>query len=720
MCREGPRTSVPEHARASRRFATSERRNRAGRRRDAPQQSSGTAHQLRGRRQELDEIRRLLGTSRLLTLTGAGGCGKTRLALQVASELAGEFRDGIWAVDLGPVSEPGLVANSVSATVGIREGWYRPLTDSLGDYFRSRHALIVLDNCEHLIDACAHLVEPLLRAAPHLRVLATSREGLGIAGETVWRVPSMATPEARRLFADRAVAVQPAFVVTDENAATVADICRRLDGIPLAIELAAARLNVLSVDQVQARLSDRFRLLTGGSRTAIARQRTLEATIDWSYDLLAEVERLLLCRLSVFPGGWTLEAAEDVCGGSGLESEMMLDLLSRLVDKSLVNVEDGADGSRYRCLETVRQYARERLLQSGDAKRVRDRHSRFFLAFVRRAEPALVEADQALWLTRMQSEHDNMRSALEWSLDGHTGEDSGLEMAAAMSWFWIKRGHLGEGRVWLERALANDGASSRLTAKALAGLGSITFFQGDYPTTKQVAERSLEIGRAVDAPAEAVLSLGLLSVLAFESGDVDRSVHLARECLDAAATCGEPWRASPALQCLAYQAMQAGDFDEACRMSQEALGHCRRKGDTWGIGMCLSDLALFRVLQGHYTEAEHFCGEALAATRELGDRLLTAFFLSFLAGAQSGRAATVGPRSCGERCTHCSTASGRLFNPHTRCGLATASSRRRKRRSARARSTRRWRKAAPCRWIKPFNSLRALGHDSSSLLMAHS
>ena len=307
-----------------------------------------------GRQREIAEIRRLFSSTRLLTLTGAGGCGKTRLALQVAADLLEQFRDGVWVVDLAPLSEPDLVPQSAASVLKVQEGPNRSLGEVISDYVRPRQLLLVLDNCEHLITACAELAETLLRAGTGLHILATSREALGISGETVWHVPSLSLPapaqalspealleyEAVRLFVERVAAVEPMFAITKANMATVAEVCHRLDGIPLAIELAAARIKVLSVEQINVRLKDRFRLLTGGSRTAGARQRTLEATVDWSYDLLSEMERRLLCRLSVFAGGWTLEAAEDVCSGEGIERDEMLDLLSRLVDKSLVNVEE--------------------------------------------------------------------------------------------------------------------------------------------------------------------------------------------------------------------------------------------------------------------------------------------------------------------------------------------------------------------------------------------
>jgi predicted ATPase/serine/threonine protein kinase len=606
-----------------------------------------------GRRKEIDEIRQLLSTNRLLTLTGAGGCGKTRLALHVASAVLVRFPEGVWLADLGPLSEPSLIPQTVAAALGVREGPGRSLRDALREYVGPRNLLLVLDNCEHLIAACADLVEPLLREAPGLHVLATSREGLGIAGETIWRVPSMSVPapaepltrealehcEAARLFADRAAAVAPAFAITGDNAASVAAICCRLDGIPLAIELAAARLNVLSVDQIDVRLNDRFRLLTGGSRTAVARQRTLEATIDWSYDLLSESERTLLCRLSVFPGSWTFEAAEEVCAGGGIDREQMLDLISRLVDKSLVNVEDVARGDRrYRCLETVRQYGRERMVRSEDAERVRERHLQFFLAFARRAEPELVRSDQALWLKRLQTEYDNLRSALEWCLETAGHGQTGLELATVLSWFWIKRAYVFEGRKWLDRALtAASGASPRLQARALNLYGLLTISQGDHSAASSVLARALALAREAGDQAEIAWSLGFQALVALYSGEIAESARLAVASRAAAIESGELSRQGPALACLAHQAVSEGNYARAFQLTAEALVLFRATGEKYVEGWHLIDLAHFQLLAGDYVEACDSSLELIHLFSELADSISAAYGLAILAGAHAAQ-----------------------------------------------------------------------------------
>jgi non-specific serine/threonine protein kinase len=606
-----------------------------------------------GRDRAREELHRALAGARLVTVTGAGGCGKTRLALRVAADLLPEYPGGVWVVDLSTLSEPGLVAPTLRATLGIRESASRTLEEALVGCLRARRTMLVFDNCEHLIAEVASLVEQLLRQVDSLRVLATSREALGLPGEIVWRVPSMALPadaplpalaeiadcEAVRLFADRAMAVDSTFALTAHNAAAVVEICRRLDGIPLAIELAAAKLRVLSADQLHDRLKDRFRLLTGGSRTAVARQRTLEATIDWSYDLLSEPERVLLCRLSVFAGGWTLEAAEEICHGEGLDRPSIVELLSNLVDKSLVNVDAASGGERrYRCLETVRQYGRERLVRLGQSERTRQRHLDVFLALAARAEPELQRANQASWLARLELEHANLRSALEWSLDDQRHGIVALEMASRLAWFWMKRGHLGEGEQWLARALAAAaGAPPDLRARALFGTGLLSFFRGDYSRCSAAFDQCLTHAQRSGDFVIAAMGLGVKAFVAMESGDWAEGVRLAGDSAAAARASGVPWVECLSLQFQAWDAMRTGDLERAIGLTEHALALLEGLGDLWSIGLHTSDLALFHLLQGQLDQAEAVCATGIQLFQQLEDRFGLSCFLAILSGVSAVR-----------------------------------------------------------------------------------
>jgi non-specific serine/threonine protein kinase len=619
----------------------------------------GTGHNLQaqltffiGRDREIAELTKLLASARLLTLTGAGGCGKTRLALELGARVLDRFPDGVWVVDLASLSDPDLVVQAVASVLDVREGPHRPILTALVDCLRNRQLLLILDNCEHLIAACAQFADAILRAAERACILATSREGLGITGETVWRVPSLSVPDAAtkvpaetllhydaaRLFVERAAAVDPSFTVTATNAALIADVCVRLDGIPLAIELAAARAKVLSLEQIHTRLNDRFRLLTGGSRTAVARQRTLEATVEWSYGLLSSAERRLLRRLSVFAGGWTMEAAESVTADEASERDDVLESLSRLVDKSLANVErDDEGGRRYHFLETVRQYARERLVESGEAERMRDRHLAYFQALVQRAEPELTRGEQIVWLNRLQREHDNLRLALDWCISspGHVGEC--LELAVAMWWFWLKRSYLREGQERIERVLSAVGsAAAALRARALMSLGAITFFRGDFVHARTQLEESIALARSIGDLHVVGFSLGLISIIELELGNTAACAHRATEAEAAALACGDPWVRGPALSSLAYVALQEGDLERAGRLHEEVLELGRQHGDKWSVGIVLFDLALLRVVQQRYAEARALCAQGITLYQEFGDRRGVAWCLGILSGAEAG------------------------------------------------------------------------------------
>jgi predicted ATPase/DNA-binding winged helix-turn-helix (wHTH) protein len=599
-----------------------------------------------GRRKELLELPGVLASSRLLSLTGAGGVGKTRVALRLASGLVNEFPGGVWLVDLAPLTVPDLVAQTIATALGVREGPQRSAREALLDTLRDRELLLILDNCEHLITSCAELVEALLRGAPALRILATSREALGVSGETVCRVPSLSLPEAlasvaagalvdaeaTQLFIERASAVDPAFTPTPDNADTIARICRRLDGIPLAIELAAARVVVLSPEQIEARLQDRFRLLTGGTRTAIARQRTLEATMDWSYQLLSDVERRLLSRLSVFPAGWTLEAAEHVCGGDGINENDVLDLLSRLVSKSLVVVDSEFAGERrYRFLETVRQYARERLAQAGVADRLGERHFEFFFNEFRGAMTILRHHGQLACLRRLRIEQENVRAALDWALTSSALAEKGVELAGALFWFWTKRGLFEEGRLWLERALAVAAdAPGSLRARALIGLAHMHHFQGH--SFEAVVAEALSLGREDDDAWVVSFALFMQGLAALECGDHEQATARSLEAREAANASGEIVQHSGPLLILANIAVLRGDHDRAQQLYDESIEVSRRAGDAWGLGILLSAAAGLRIVREDFDQARAQASEAMSLCQELEDPRGIAWSLDVFAG----------------------------------------------------------------------------------------
>jgi len=585
-----------------------------------------------GRQTELLELPRILATSRLVSLTGAGGVGKTRLAVRVAAGLVADFADGVWLIDLAPLTVPDLLAQTVATALGIREGGQRSAREVLLDALHERQLLLVFDTCEHLIASCAALADELLRRAPAVRIVATSREALGVSGETVCRVESLSVPDlphtggepvesdATRLFVDRALAVDPNFRSTTANAGAIAQICRRLDGIPLAIELAAARVVVLSPEQIEARLHDRFRLLTGGARTAVARQRTLEATVDWSCQLLSDAERLMLNRLSVFPAAWSLEAAEYVCGSGSIHTRDVLDLLAELVSKSLVVVDDGPAGERrYRFLETIRQFARERLVQSGEAEECRRRHFEFFFQEFRGALPILRHHHQLAGLRRVGIELDNVRAALDWGLGAPEGDHRGVELAGALFWFWTKRGLYEEGRLWLERAVAAAGpAPGPLRARALIGLAHMHHFQG-RPYEDLVSE-ALVCGQHDGDRWTMSFALFMKGMAAFERTDHVQAAALAEEARAAAGHSEELRVQHPGpLMILANIAVSRGDYEAAQPLYDQAIDDSRRAGEAWGLGILLSAAAGLRIVRGELAQAHAQASEALSFCQELED-----------------------------------------------------------------------------------------------------
>lgn len=596
---------------------------------------------------------------RLLTLTGPGGTGKTRLALQVATDIVNAFADGVWLVELALLVDPELVPQTVAAVLGVREEPNYPMVGAIIEHLRDKALLLILDNCEHLIDTCAQFVDALLRACRRLKILVTSRETLGLIGETVFRVPSLALPdlqnlpplselaqyEAIRLFVERATTVRPEFRLNETTAAAVAQICTQLDGVPLAIELAAARVRAMTTEQIAARLDDRFRLLTGGSRTALPRQQTLRAMIDWSWDLLSEPECALLRRLSVFLGGWCLEAAEAVCADdeirnaefgmqnedssaphtrhSALCTEDVLEVLTHLVEKSLVVVEEHQGEARYYLLETIRQYAREKLLEAGEAESVRPRHLLFFLKLAEEAEPQLRAAEQLTWLARLDVEHDNLRAALKWAA-GSGALEAGLRLAGSLSRFWYLRGYWKEGREWLKLLLTQPLDTStlpehlaRARSRALAGAGWLADADGsEIPLYRESLALCRQVG---DTWGEAFALRGLV-VVSSNLSDLEQAEPNLQASLALFHTLQDAWGIGLALFSLGWTAIYRDKIDEAAARWAEALRHFRQCGDRWGISVALGALGYTARLQGNYPQAGALTHDSLTLFRELGDK----------------------------------------------------------------------------------------------------
>jgi predicted ATPase len=601
-----------------------------------------------GREGQMREIKDLLRASRLLTLLGAGGSGKTRLALQAAADLLEEYPDGVWVIELAPLSDPSLIVQRVASIFSMREESTsmtdereqpgllesRTLWEKLTDSLRSKRLLILMDNCEHMIEGCARFAESLLQACPYLRMVATSREALGIRGESVYRVPPLSLPdphqslsaeqaaqsEAIRLFTDRAIAAWPHFRLLDSNVAAIAHICRRLDGIPLAIELAASRVGVLPVEEIAVRLDDRFRLLTGGSRTALPRQQTLKALLDWSYDLLSEKEQMFLRRLSVFAGGWTLEAAEAICSDTNIPRNEILDLLTHLVNKSLVFFEERNGQPRYRMLETVRQYSQDRLLESGESEIVRRRHRDCYVELAEWMEPELWSSVQEIWLDQLEAEHDNLRVALAWSLADREAEPA-VRLAGALWWFWYVRGYWSEGRAWLRDALNKEaGASISARAKALKGAGVLAWRQGDYEQAKVQCETSLALFRELRDKKGIAYALNTLGLVARDQGHYKRAIELLEEGLALFRDMEDKHGIALSLYVLGRAAWRQKEYRRAGVLCQESLSLSRELGYKRGIAYSLDILGRVAWDQGNSHQAQKLCEDSLTLFRELGEK----------------------------------------------------------------------------------------------------
>jgi predicted ATPase/class 3 adenylate cyclase len=604
-----------------------------------------------GRAREIGELKGLLATTRLLTVTGPGGIGKTRLALQVAADELKEYKDGVWLVELASLSDPTLVAQTVAGTLRVHEIPGRPIVTTVADSIGSKQLLLLLDNCEHLVAACAGVADGLLRACPRLRIIATSREALGVAGETSWRLfplsladiehlpplPSLSQYEAIHLFADRAAAAAPTFSVSEENARAVAWVCRQLDGIPLALELAAARVKVLSVHEIAGRLEDRFRLLANSRRTTPARHQTLRATMDWSFNLLSESERTVLRRLSVFAGGCKLESAEVVCAGDGVECSRIVDLIARLAEQSLVSIEDRAGETRYRLLDTVRQYCREKLEESGETAGVRGRHGEWFLEFAERAEPKLLGEEQSLWLQRLEAEHDNLREALEWFVN-EPATDAGLRLAKALFMFWSIRGFLSEGRKWLEQTLAQTGGvSSPVRVRALRAAGFLAYYQHDYSRAAALAQDALAQAEAAADKALIANAHYLVGFIAVGRADWSLATRQFQQSLALFRELEDKRGIGISFNMLGEVARNEGDYAAARSFYEQDLSLRREIRDERGVAISLHNLGHVARHAGDYAGASELFKESLAIRLRLGHKLGVANCLAGLGGVAAGQ-----------------------------------------------------------------------------------
>ena len=649
-----------------------------------------------GREKEIAEIKALISPlpkgeglgvreTRLVTLTGSGGAGKTRLSLQVGTECLNQFSDGVWLAELAPVTDPTLIPQTLFSIFNLRESSHRSAQEILIEHLRSKTLLLILDNCEHLIETCAQISEDLLHACPKLKILASSREALGIAGEAAYRVPSLNTPDPEhlpslnelekadsiRLFIERAATAKPGFALTEDNASSLAQICYRLDGIPLALELAASRMRVLTPEQIAARLDDRFRLLTGGSRTAMPRQQTLRAMIDWSYSLLTEQEKTLFRRLAVFVGGWTLEAAESVCADveqDGILPHDILDLLTRLVDKSLVITEEVMGETRYHRLETIRQYSREKFFETNEVESIRNWHLNFFVRFAEQVDEKLKGRDQVIWHNRMSEEQDNLRAALEWGLNRNP--DSALRIAGAANLFWTAGGYSAEGFRWTQKALeriekipipTDITTEQRLTARAraLRGLTRLYLSLGDNANAKRAAEESVALYRQSSdrrglsfalvvlaypleflgerIQAETILhenyaiaraegdvyvtcrSLNRLARVIMDlHHDLDLSQGYVEESLRLAREAGLRSQEAEASDVLGLIAIHRNDHGEARARFKESLNVYEEIGATFNVVLEKTNLAHLERKFGNHADALEYYRETIIAFRDIG------------------------------------------------------------------------------------------------------
>lgn len=588
-----------------------------------------------GREREMADVKRLLTASRLVTLVGFGGCGKTRLALQTAAEVVEQFPEGVWLIELASLADLRLVAQAVATAISIPEDPSRPMLEAIVRHLKRRACLIILDNCEHVISAAAELAEALLRNTTQVRILATSREPLEIMGETTWRVPTLPLPDERsaasldrlkefeavRLFIDRATAARPSFALTEHNAPAVIQICRRVDGIPLAIELAAARVRALPVEQIADRLDDAFRLLRGGSRTALPRQQTLEALIAWSYDLLSEPEKVLCRRCSIFAGSFSLDLAEAVVAFDPLDNADVLDLASQLVNKSLVILDDEGDDVRYRMLGTIREFGRSRLEAGNELDDLRARHANALLDLAQRIEPLLISSRQRDGLAQVATAEDDLRAALQHFLDT-ANRTSAARICAAIATYWEVRGRLAEARNWLEEALLSESTlPDSLRADCLRAAGHFAFRQGDYVTAARRLDAAHTLARALEDPQRLANTLLSMGSLAWSQGDLRKSKQLYQSALEASRNANFYRMTARLLNNLGVVNKQLGLLAEARNCYEQAIDANRAAGEPYASCIPLINLASLCYAEGDFDAARRLCSEYMPIVEELKDRV---------------------------------------------------------------------------------------------------
>jgi len=596
-----------------------------------------------GREKEVEEVVKMVGKNRLVTLAGSGGVGKTRLAIQSSHKLLNKFKDSVWWIDLVGLSDPSLVPQAVAKVFDVREVPNQPLTETLVGEFQTKQVLVVLDNCEHLILACAQLADRLLGGTRHLKILATSREALDILGETVWPVPSLSLPdiddsstakslsksESVRLFVERATVMQPQFTLTDQNADAVTQICRRLSGMPLAIELAAARIKLMNADEIAKRLDNRFSLLTSGNRSALPRQQTLRAAIDWSHELLTVPEKILFRRLAVFAGGFTLEAAESTCSHNDVQRSDVLELLGRLVDKSLVVVDTAvASGqTRYRLLETIREYALEKMKSTGEETMLRDRHLDYFKTLAEEIEPHLYASEQAEWFAKMDAEIDNLRAALDWSVVDDAGAENevrirnGFQLVGVLTWYW-RRSYLHDFIERLENMLSHEtGAAPTIErARALYTLGFFHGTDGKIKEARPFLEQALAIARKHNDPLTLGWALTHLALVTCLLQEYNSSLSLLEESLALTRELGISGKAvtGMTLAWMGEDYLGLGDEVRAQELYEESIALLRETNNRDLLSFADRRLGLLMLKQGNYEWAEILFKEGLKMNHDIG------------------------------------------------------------------------------------------------------